>query len=289
MDRRTYLSVTATAALASIAGCQGSESDTEDDDTEAGTPEDTPAGETVLAWREWIPAGLVIGTDAQVMVLDTNRAKAELPAETYTEFQLGQIANALDISESNIDRMAGVQRGENTSDIVLTGSYNPAQVVDALNVEQSNVERYEGYQVVQDQFAIGSSAIVVSTNYETLIDTKAGAQPYLGQNDEEWNRLLTSIQDATLGVGTAGTLDDDPTIDASKSGVTINAADGSGARISIYVHYESESAAKEAMDTAREEFVSGATGNDDVDIERFDREGSRIIIEGTTPNFSFTQ
>lgn len=41
------------------------------------------------------------------------------------------------------------------------------------------------------------------------------------------------------------------------------------------------------MNTTREEFVNDATGESDVYIESFERQGSRIIVEGTTPNFDF--
>ena len=278
MDRRTYISLTATTAIAGIAGCQTGDSD----ETEDGTPDET----TVADWRKWIPAELV-GEGSQVLMLDTNRAKAELPANTYEQFQIAQIANALGIEESNIDRMTGVQQGENASNIVLTGSYNPSEIIDDLGTSESDITEYSGYKILQEQFAIGSDAIIVAQSYETLIDTKNGQKPYLGKNDDDWNQLLTSIQDSTLAVAAPGTIGDDPTIAADKSGVTIDAADGGGATISIYVHYESESAAEEAMDTAREEFVSGASGTSDVDIQRFEREGNRIIVEGTTPNFDF--
>jgi len=287
MDRRTYLSLTAAATLTGAAGCQDALSGS-DDDTEDGTS--TPGGTdgSVAAWRRWIPSELVVGTDAEVLMLDTNRAQSELPTQTYEQFQISQIASALGVSESDIDRLAGVQRTEARSDIVLTGSYTPAEILESLEVSDSDVTTYEGYEVIESQqFAIGSDAIVLSQNYETLIDTHAGSNPYLGQDDADWNQLLTSIQGATLAVATSGTIGDDSSIQADKSGVTVDAAEGSGARIAIYVHFGSESAAEEAMNTAREEFVSGATGDSDVDIDRFERKGSRIIIEGTTPNFDF--
>jgi hypothetical protein len=291
MDRRTYLSLTATATLAGAAGCQDALSGTEtedddDDDDDTSTP--GAADGSVAAWRRWIPAELVVGTGAEVLMLDTNRAKSELPAQTYEQFQITQIASALGVEESNIDRLTGVQRGDDDNDVVLTGSYTPSEILEALEVSDSEVSSYQGYQIIEgQQFAIGTDAILLSQNYETLIDTHAGARPYLGQDDADWNQLLTSIQDATLAVATPGTVGDDSSIQADKSGVTVDAAEGSGARIAIYVHFGSESDAEAAMETAREEFVDNATGNSDVDIQRFERQGSRIIVEGTTPNFDF--
>ena len=285
MDRRHYLSATVTAAFAGVAGCQDALNGGETEDDDETTTGDT--GGSVPEWRTWIPSELVVDTDAEVLMLDTDRAKAELPAETYSQFQIGQIAGLLGVEESSIDRMAGVQRGEDDSNLVLTGSYNPSQIIDELEVSDSETETYEGYQVVGGQFVIGDSAILVASEYETLIDTHAGQKPYLGANDADWNQLMTSIQDATLGVATYGTVGDDSSIEADKSGVTIDAAEGSGAKITIFVHFDSEAAAEEAMGTARDEFVSGAAGSSDVDIERFERQGSRIIVEGTTPNFDF--
>lgn len=288
MDRRTYLSLTATATLAGAAGCQDALNETETEGDEDGTTTPGGTGGSVAAWRRWIPSELVVGTDAEVLMLDTNRAKSELPAQTYEQFQVGQIAAALGVEESDIDRLTGVEESETESSIVLTGSYTPSEILDTLEVSDSELTTYEGYQIIDEQqFAIGTEAILISSNYETLIDTNAGSRPYLGQDDADWNRLLTSIQDATLAVATPGTVGDDSSIEADKSGVTIDAADGGGARITIFVHYGSESAAEEAMNTTREEFVSGATGDSDVDIDRFERQGTRIIIEGTTPNFDF--
>jgi hypothetical protein len=289
MDRRTYLTLTATTALAGAAGCQDTlnGAETEDDTEDGTTTPDGPSG-SAAAWRRWIPSELVDGAAAEVLMLDTNRAKSELPSQTYNQFQIGQIASALGVEESNIDRLTGVEESQTESSIVLTGSYTPSEILTTLEVSDSEVTTYEGYQVIEaQQFAIGDDAIILSSNHETLIDTKGGSKPYLGQEDADWNQLLTSIQDATLAVATPGTVGDDSSIEADKSGVTINAAEGGGARIAIYVHYDSESAAEEAMNTTREEFVSSATGDSDVDIERFGRQGSRIIIEGTTPNFDF--
>lgn len=250
MDRRTYLALTSTVAATGLAGCEsfgGGESESDDE-----SPEDNTEEATTSAWRKWIPAELLTA-EGQVMTLDIARARSELPDEVVADLNIGQLASALGVEESAMSRMSGPERGPSTNDVVIEGTYDPQEIVENAGGSMDETESYKGYTVVGGQIAPGNSAVVVSEEYETLIDTKKSGTGYLGSDDEDWDRLLSTIEDGTLAVAAPGSMGEESSLDvnATKSGLTLDASEGSGARIAVYIHFPSESDAETAMDRTR--------------------------------------
>lgn len=294
MDRRNYLLATTATVFGSLAGCSDAldqVSDTSDgdgDDDDEGTPTDDEDGNQLPTWSEWLPASAVVGrADASVFAGNARRTQSEFPPDAYQELGFGELAQVYGFDEEDLEWLAGVQvRGE-TETGVMTGSFNPNEILQHLEVPDSRVEEYRGYRVVDSQIAIGESGIVFGQSYQTVIDTKEGDEDALGTTGSGWGALLSDVAGGTIVAASTGMFSDPSDIDAERSGAKINASEGSGAAITIYIHFDSAETAANVYENRRDELESEARSEQDTNVSSVEQEGPRIIIAGKTQDFDF--
>lgn len=285
LDRRSALRLGGVAVATLAAGCTDAldGSDETDETDDGGTATDTPV--PPAEFRKWIPASAVGSGDAEIAVLDTDRAADEFPQDEYEDFDIAEVSQQYGVTEDAIDWFIVIQEDGDVQEVAMTGRFDPDDVVQTITEgSDAEAESYGDYQVVADQIAVGDSAIVVGEDYADLIDIAEGEGEYLGERDDDWDLLLNSVQEATLIAAGDGWMGNETTdLDPERSGLALDAIDESTAHVEAYLHYESASDAEADLDTARED-ASGGFG-DGGELKNVEQDGNRIIVEAETESF----
>lgn len=284
MSRRASLRVGGAAALSALAGCSGAL----DEGTNAdGDASDGPSGDDPAPFRTWIPASLTEADGPLVIVrADVQRVLSEFPDDVQKDLNVDRMAASHGIPREDIREMLAVAVNGNAQHIVLTGSFDPDAVVESKpGVDPEDTSEYEGYTVITERLLASPSAVVISTDYETLVDVERGEAPYLGQHDEEWDRLLSDLAGGTLigafEVARSTTSGPSP----ERIGTAIDSAGGDRAELTGYYEFSSATDAEEYLE--KEQDLASELGDESAEVRSVERDGNRVIVEIETETFDF--
>lgn len=292
MRRRQYLYAATGALTATIAGCSESSDggDEDDETTEETTDPEDDGGASLPQWSEWVPADAFPDPDAELFVLDIQRAREEFPEQSYDEFGMSDVADVYGVAESDMAYLVGLERGTGSISAV-TGDFDSEAMVDTLGVPDDRIETVRGYQVVDGEIALGDSAILIGQDYEEFIDARTGETPSLGTTDDDWRELLVASGDGTLVGIQDGSISDDGQspleTDVTRSAVEIDSAGGQQARLTAHFMFDSEDRAGEVLEDNRQDIIGEARREGDDSIQSVEREGKRVVVVIRTDTFDF--
>ncbi|AGB16726.1 hypothetical protein Halru_2137 [Halovivax ruber XH-70] len=267
VTRRTLVGAVAAGTATAVAGCTG---DLLDDDADS-------SDETDAAYEEWLAADLLVDMDAGTVIhADLGRITDSWPEEARSELGLDSLTDSLGVSVDDIDGMLVFQTGR--TGLVLTGSFDRDAVVSELAGE-AETETVGDYEVVNGAIAIGSDALVMSADYETLIDARNGDVDRISDVDEEWDAALSGVAGAAM----SGVMFDDAE-SFELMGIAMD-ADGSDITMEARTHYaDAETAEAEKADAeaeAKAEFVENG------EIQSIRVDGNVVVIEAVLSDFQF--
>lgn len=270
-NRRRFMGAAATGAAVGLAGCV----------------DDVLGGSSGSDYDGWLAADLIEDIeDGGVIHVDVQEVAANWPAEAQEEFDIDEMSTELGIDERNLDGMVIIEEGRGmgaSEQVVLTGSFDPDEIIEGLGIPEDFIDddaEYEGYQILMGEFAVGDDAIILSSEYETLIDAHNGEAELITDVDEEWESALDNV----AGAGISGVaLESDE--DAELMGFAMDVSNGDVA-VTIYGHFEDEAAAEDGRDEieaeAEEDFV-----DEEGEIESIEVDGNVVILEATIYDFEW--
>jgi hypothetical protein len=282
MQRRQYL---ATAAFAAAAGCSSLSG--EDDDDGGGETTTTDDGGSVSPWRKWLPANEIQEQPSVTLFAnDVTTMREEFPRSAYRQFDLSRISSTYGIETSDMSWFLGLRQSGQTTSAVIVGSFDPANVVESLDPPEGTVEQQGSYRILDNAIAVSDSAIIITPEYQTYVDVRAGETQRLGAEDDGWAQLLSALEGGTILTATPGTPPYHGNLDAERTGVSIRAADSGGVRMTEHLHFESAERARTVAENRRDELIQQAKSDPDSTLVSFERTDARIRITVDSPDFS---
>lgn len=269
VSRRSLLGAAAGCTTAAVAGCTGILGDDDGD---------SAAGQAV--YEEWLAADVLADLDAgTVIYADIREISRSWPDEALSELQLESLTTNLGVSQEDLEGMLVFETGGMSGmGVVLTGSFDQDALVTEIAGEMET-ESYGDYEVVNGMVAIGSSALVMSGEYEALIDARNGDADRISDVDEDWDEALSGV----AGSAMSGVLFDSAET-FELMGIAMD-ADGSDISMEARVHFAdaetAESEKSEAESQAQEEFVESG------EIRDIRVEGNVVVIEAVMSDFQF--
>lgn len=269
LDRRTFLGSVAAVSTASVAGCSVLDSG------------GSSGGGGVPDYADWIPASMASVDDGsfQTFGIDLGRFDSEFPEQARQEIDVQQLATDVGVEMDALGEFAVVQTGIMTDHSVLTGSFDGDDVVSQLS-GGAETSSYEGFEVIQDQIAVDDGAIVISAEYETIVDAGTGSVDRVYEQSGEWEPAFRNVGGGTFtGVVAA------PDEDFDLMGIDLNAT-GEGDRMQLfaYIHFPSADEAEANTESAQDQVGEGDETWELVDISV---EGNVVVVEGETENLQF--
>lgn len=267
LDRRQFLGSLAAVGVASAAGCT--------------VLDDGGGGGGVPDYADWVPASMASVDEGtfRTFGVDLGRFDDEFPEQARQEIDVGQLAAGIGVEADALDEFAVLQTGFLSQHQVLTGSFDGEDVVSQLS-GGSETSSYEGFEVVQDQIAVDDGAIVISSEYETIVDAGSGSAERVYEQSGEWEPAFRNVGGGTFtGVVTA------PDEDFVLMGIDLNAT-GEGDRMQLfaYIHFPSADEAEANTESAQDQVGEGDETWELVDISV---EGNVVVVEGETENLQF--
>lgn len=271
-SRRRFLTAVAGAGAAGLAGCNGL----------LGGGDGGGGGSGFRTDVEFVPASVAEGSDTvEIVYVDIPTVQSDFPEEAQTELGMEEFSAQLGIDVDDLDGLLGVETEAGTGGQVLTGSFDASAVLDELGVDEASSE-YEGYDVVMGQFAITDGALVIGTNYESMIDAKDGSVDRLVDSSDQWSDAVDDAAGgAVCGIETA------PEEEWTLLAMAIDAGNDGAMEFTGYAHFESASDAEANQDAVRDDAADDMNEEEDVTIESVSVDGPVVVVEATAENFSF--
>ena len=288
-NRRTFMSASAVAGTAAVAGCL----------------DDLPlvGSDSLPDYADWLSADVLLEEDSVfVMHMDYGEL-LEWPEDDQEELEVEEIADQMGVETEDIDGFLIVEVPDETGfggeeHIIFLGSFDPDEAADNLELSDDPEDEYEGYDVYEEMFmqvAIGDDAIVMSTAYEDWIDASTGEADRVADEDGDWDELLREVGNSAFSMLATADADDeavdDPLDDPANGdleglelmGMGMDSAGSDTYEIFGTMYFEDESDAEDAV----EEMEEDAEEDDEVEDYSIDQDGLVVTFEMTTDEMDF--
>ena len=235
------------------------------------------------AHADWLAADLLSDDNDQAgfFYIDVQRVLAEWPEDAQREFEIEGMADELGVEPEDIEGMVVLERSGDLGPemtVAVTGSFDKDALVAELS-DGMETETFGEYEVIMDQVAVGTDAVVIGDEYASLIDAHTGEIDRIANTDDEWDAAIRNVADSGLS-GVIYESDDDHEL----LGVAMD-AENEDVAIEAYVHFDDAETAEaeqaEAEADAEEEFV------EDGEIHEVSVDGTVVIVEGTIYDFEW--